>query len=174
MYAANTILALKEPKSKGTPGEDDYEPFAYDEVQVVGPSPVNHGLRSAEWTGTHGQGVVIMPLTSFGSVLDEPYGKLVKLYDVKELPEQVVVTREAPVRIIDAASAEAGRTPEEVFAEEAPALVASQNGKRVRTPLTESPLPKVEGETVEGSPLGDVTEDTPEVRPSDDDSPLGN
>jgi hypothetical protein len=155
MYAPETILALKESKSKGTPGEDDYEPFAYDEVRVVGSSPVNHALRSAEWTGSNGQGVIITPLTSFGSTLDEPYGKLVKLYDVKELPEERVVYRETPVRVINSASAEAGRTPEEVFAEEAPASEASQNGRRVRTPITESPLPQVEGEETGGSPLGE-------------------
>lgn len=155
MYQPDTILALKEPRTKGTEGEKDYEPFAYDRVRVVGQSPINHGLASAEWSGPDGQGVIVQPITSFGSTLDEPIGKLRLLYEVESLPEENLIPREAKVRIIDASTSAAGQTPEEVFAEEAPGE-KSKDGKRGRTPLENSPLTVPEQEVPSASPLGRV------------------
>lgn len=154
MYQPETILALKEPRTKGTEGDKDYEPFAYDRVKVIGQSPINHGLASAEWSGPDGQGVIIQPITSFGSTLDEPIGKLRLLYEVENLPE-TEVPREAKVRIIDSSTSAAGQTPEEVFATEAPG-VKGEDGKRGRTPLQESPLTVPEQDIPSSSPLGDV------------------
>src|SRR5689334_18293287 len=106
MYAADTILVLKEPRST----ED--KPFAYDRVRVIGPSPVDHGRNpTATWSGASARGVVITPLTEFGANLDEPLGKLQALYDIESEPEPVeaVVT----VKKYNAHSSQAGPTPEE-------------------------------------------------------------
>lgn len=118
MYEPDSILELKEQRD---PDEETGEAFPYNRVRVVGPSPVNHGVRSAEWTGADGQGVIITPLSNFGSVLDEPYGKLRDLYTVVEIPVREGPVQ-APVRVINSTTAAAGPTPEEVFAQEAPGV----------------------------------------------------
>lgn len=147
MYQPETILSLKEPRST----ED--QPFAYDRVRVVGVSPINHSGATAEWTGGDGQGVIIQPLTDFGSTLDEPFGKLQLLYEVESVPE-LEIPRAAPIKVINSATASAGPTPEEVFKKEAPG-VKSEDGKRGRTPL--SPLTVPEKDRPSASPLGDAT-----------------
>lgn len=149
MYAPNTVLELKEPKSM------DGKPFPYDEVRVVGPSPIQHPvIAGAQWSGGDAQGVIITPLTDFAGNLDEPFGKLQALYNVKSVPERNATPQK--VVVIDATSAEAGDTPEQVFAREAPGDEASVDGKRVRSP----------GITGANSPLED-----PRARAAD--GPLG-
>lgn len=161
MYAQNTILELKEPKTVGTPAEgspeeegyvpasEDYQPFPYDRVIVVGPSPVDAGVRPSSWSGGDAQGVVIRALTSYGSILDEPFGKLQALYNVVEVPK-VEIDGPSKIRVIDSSTADAGQTPEQVFATEAPGK-ASVDGKRVRTP--HSPLEDPREADLDG-PLG--------------------
>lgn len=152
MYTSNTILELKEKRSKGEPGTPEYEPFAYDEVKVIGSSPIENGGGKYDYEGADAQGVIIQPLTSFESTIDEPFGKLRAIYDVKELP--VVEVEEPKVRVIDAQTAEAGPTPEEVFADEAPGE-ASVDGRRVRTsPLPDPPNAKKDGPL--GAPPSEV------------------
>lgn len=138
MYEPDTILELKEQQP---PDDETGEEFAYNRVRVVGQSPINHGVKSEEWVGASGQGVIIVPLSNHGSTLDEPYGKLTKLYNVVEVPVREAPVQ-APVRVINSTSGSAGPTPEEVFAEKAPGT-PSPDGKRGRT----SPLPEVENET---------------------------
>lgn len=135
MYTPGTVLELKVQKD---PDPETDEPFPYNEVEVIGPSPIDHGgARGGEWEGASASGVIIKPLTNFGSTLDEPLGKLQALYDVKSVPE--LELEAAPkIRVIDSSSQSAGPTPEEVFAVEAPGE-ASEDGKRARTPF-ESPL----------------------------------
>lgn len=114
MYEPGTILTLKEPREP----EDGIE-FPYNRVEVVGASPIDHGIRDASWVGAEGRGVIVKPLSGFGSTLDEPYGKLKSLYDVESIPEHTAPA-EVPVKVINSSSGSAGPTPEEVFAEEAP------------------------------------------------------
>lgn len=112
MYAADSILTLKEPRST------DDKPFAYDRVRVIGPSPVSH-RADPRYEGTDAKGVIIQPLTEFAGNLDEPFGKLRTIYDVEFVPEyeeEVTTT----VRKYDASTSAAGPTPEEIFAKEAP------------------------------------------------------
>jgi len=130
MYEPGTILTLKEPRSTKD------QPFPYDRVRVIGQSPIDHRLFSAEWEGANSQGVVIAPENGFGSNVDEPYGKLISLYDVDTIPTTEVDIQ--PVRVINSTSGQAGPTPEEVFSTEAPG-VKSPDGMRGRTPQV-SPL----------------------------------
>lgn len=127
MYENETILELKEPRE---PDEETGEEFPYNRVRVVGRSPVNH-TEKFNFTGADAVGVIIVPLTNFGSTLDEPFGRLRDLYTVVETP-----VREIPaqtIRVIDSSSAAAGPTPEEIFAEEAPGVPPEPGQTRGRT-----------------------------------------
>lgn len=160
MYAANTILSLKTQRD---PDPETGEEFAYNKVKVVGPSPINHGTADG-WSGMQATGVIITPLTNFGSTLDEPLGKLQALYDIEEEPK--VEVEVAKIRVIDSASRDAGETPEEVFAREAPGEADAEGGRK-RTPFVsplEDPRPQGDG----GGPLGIVH---PEGRVTDTGQP---
>lgn len=132
MYERDTILALKNQQ----PDDDETgEPFPYNEVRVVGPSPINHAL-TGDWTGPNAVGVIIQPVANYAGNLDEPFGKLVELYDVKTLPEPLVPNVPVVVRSYDSATAAAGKTPEEVFAQEAPGAAPEEGQTRARTAPT--------------------------------------
>lgn len=150
MYEQDTILELKEQRE---PDPETGEEFPYNRVKVVGPSPINHGIANAEWEGASGAGVIITPLTNFGSTLDEPFGKLQALYNVVEIPVREVEPVQK-IRIIDSSTAAAGETPEEVFAKEAPGVPPEEGQRRGRTPVSplEDPRPKAKD-----GPLGPVT-----------------
>lgn len=162
MYARGTILTLKAQKD---PDPETGEPFPYNQVEVVGPSPVSHTASSGDWEGPEAAGVIVQPVTNFGSTLDEPFGKLTALYDVESIPEPEVIT-DSKVRVIDAHSAQAGPTPEEVFKAEAPGAPPEEGQRRART---SSPLGDVRNEAVKG-PLGDGK---PEVAPAPEPEPTG-
>lgn len=151
MYAPGTILQLKEPRST------DENKFPYDEVEVIGESPIHHGIYAEEWVGANGSGVIVRPLTDFGTTLDEPFGKLQRLYSVKTLPPPV--ERQVNVRVIQ--QADLGPSPEDVFAEEA----KNGDGRKVKqkerntsplpTPKPEpsnAALPDVEGDAKKPTP----------------------
>ncbi len=152
MYEPGTILELE------TPYEQDDARSVYNRVRVIGQSPISHATTS-DWGGTGAQGVLITPeaapaeegkkpISVFGSNLDEPYGKLQKLYGVISIPSPDMEVVAAPVRVINHNSGQVGQTPEEVFAKEAP-------GK-----------PRPPGPPAYASPLGDVS-------PTDDNPGLG-
>ncbi len=149
MYEQNTILTLKTPHD---PDEETGEEFPYNVVKVVGPSPINHGVSNADWEGVNGQGVIITPIANFGSTLDEPYGKLVALYDVTSIPV-VEVDVTPTIRVVNSTSQSAGPTPEETFAVEAPGVAPAPGQRRGRTPMSplEDPRPKASD-----GPLGPV------------------
>lgn len=107
MYQPDTILKLKEPRSK------EGEPFPYDRVRVVGQSPVSTPTPNA-WEGAMGQSVLIEPVSDFGSVVDEPFGKLQTLYEVESLPPEPDLSQQ--VKVIPAGAA--GPSPEDRFASE--------------------------------------------------------
>jgi len=137
MYQPGTILELKQQRE---PDEETGEEFPYNRVEVVGPSPIDHGAaRGGDWSGTDAAGVIIRPLTNFGGNLDEPLGKLQAIYTVESVPE-VEVDLNPKVRVINSTSAAAGPTPEEVFAQEAPGVPPEEGQARGRTPIGESPL----------------------------------
>jgi hypothetical protein len=126
VYQAETILKLKEPR------EDDE--FPYNRVEVVGPSPVHHSTRSAEWVGSNGEGVIIKPAGgAFGSALDEPFGKLQQLYDVESLPEQNPQAEAPQVRVITPETA--GPSPEDQFAD-----LAAEQGEDTRRAKPPEPV----------------------------------
>lgn len=137
MYEPDTILSLKTQRD---PDPETGEEFPYNEVRVVGVSPISHGGNS-EWSGTAAAGVIITPLTNFGSTLDEPFGKLQALYDVKEIPVREV-DADPKIRVIHSTTASAGPTPEEVFAVEAPGTPPEPGQRRARTSPLEDPRPK--------------------------------
>lgn len=145
MYEPETVLTLKEPRST------EEKPFPYDRVQVIGQSPINHGTIAEEWTGASGQGVIITPLTDFGSTLDEPYGKLQQMYEVESIPVREALAA-VPVRVITPGTA--GPTPEDTFAAEAPGVAPEPGQKRGRT--ARSPLDGEESVPPSSSPLGDA------------------
>jgi hypothetical protein len=159
MYAPGTILRLKEqraptekldrdtgePVLKGPKGREKpvMLEFPYNRVRVIGRSPVSY---TNDWSGADAVGVIITPLTDFAGNLDEPFGKLNQLYEVESIPERKVPEK-IEVKIIDAATNEAGPTPEEVFAREAPGKPPAPGQVRGRTdpfgdvkPPSQSPL----------------------------------
>lgn len=152
MYESGTILTLKDQRP---PDEETNEVFAYNEVEVIGPSPVTHP-GTAEWSGTASQGVIIKPIANFGGVIDEPLGKIQALYNVKSIPVKEVVMQ-PKIKVIDSATAAAGPTPEEVFAKEAPGVPPEEGQIRGRTSPLEDPRPKVSD-----GPLGPVPEEDKE------------
>jgi hypothetical protein len=155
MYATGTILELKEqrePERKIDPqtGEPAFvkkrnretgelentktpamQVFPYNKVKVVGKSPVVH--EYSEWTGTDAEGVIIEPITEFAGNLDEPIGKIRLLYNVVHTPEEKVYQPE--IRVIEANTQQAGPTPEEIFAQEAPGEPPKAGQTRARTPF---------------------------------------
>ena len=109
MYETGTILRLREPKST------DDTPFAYDKIEVIGTSPLSHSSLTSSWAGAEAQGVLIKPLTEFGSTLDEPFGRLRELYEVELIPEKVIPVHQ-DIKVIDTSSSgSAGASPEEIF-----------------------------------------------------------
>ena len=153
MYVNETILTLKVPHADD---EENGQKFPYNEVRVIGVSPITHSKKGT-WEGADAQGVIIVPLTNFGATLDEPFGKLRGMYDVKSEPEPM---RGPAVDRLKAALADAqriegsqaGKTPEEVFAVEAPGEPAEEGQIRARTP--HSPLGDPGGPADADGPLG--------------------
>jgi len=109
VFKPGKILTLKEPRSPAK------EPFAYDRIEVIGASPLSHADIRSEWTGTNAQGVIVKPLTDFGSTLDEPMGRLVELYAVESIPENRPPEPEVKVQSEEYTY----KSPEDVFAEAA-------------------------------------------------------
>jgi hypothetical protein len=157
MFKSGTILELKKPRDPeqatdpytGEPrfekkrnpktGEETFDeskpvmkPFPWNKVEVVGPSPVIR--QTGEWSGVDAQEVIIRPLTDFAGNLAEPMGKLKQIYNVVSVPEDVVPV-ERTIKVIEAHTNQAGETPEEVFAREAPGKAPAAGRKRGRTPF---------------------------------------
>ena len=108
MYREGTILELKEPRST------ESDPFPYDQVEVIGISPVTHAGGASDWDGVNAQGVIVRPLTEFGATIDEPYGKLRALYSIIEEPGEDEDGK--VVAAVSVVNALRGDSPEDVFA----------------------------------------------------------
>ena len=164
MYAPGTILKLRKQRpdeeiaARVDPDNPDRKrpkqkiPFPYNRVEVVGESPIDYNAgRSGEWSGAGARGVIVQPLSGHGSTLDEPFGKLQKLYEVESIPEKTIEV--APVRVVQAHTADAGPTPEEIFGQ-TPGQAPEPGQIRGRTPHVESnPLGDVEPDEVPKGPL---------------------
>lgn len=107
-YKPGTILARKEPVPASDP-----EAAQYNVIRVVGPSPVQSGVRSEEFAGQAGDELTITPHLDFGPNVDQPEGALQRDYNVVSEPPPVVMER-GEVTVL-----EPGDTPEQVFAREA-------------------------------------------------------
>lgn len=146
MYERGTILELKERRST----KDNL--FPYDEVEVVGASPVTKQI-SSEWNGSNGQGVIITPLTEFAATIEEPFGKLQVIYKVKALPDEREELTQARVR--DIPERQLGDSPEETFAKTS----KNEEKSRAARPKKEKAKP---------SPLNDlVPEEEAKISPLD-------
>lgn len=113
MYKPGTTLQLKELRST------EERPFPYDNVVVVGQSPIQYQETGVEgeWVGQQGTRVIIRPAgEEFGPTLDRPFGELQEIYDVVEVPPETPLTVTPERRVYDASdSSQAGLSPEEQF-----------------------------------------------------------
>lgn len=144
MYEPGTILKKKEQQP---PDPETGTPFPYNRVVVINSSPVSHAR--GDWEGADAQGVIIQPLESFGGNLDEPFGKVREMFEVESVPV-VEIPAQQVIRVVNATSAQAGPTPEEVFAAEAPGKAPEDGQKRART----NPLGEPGGPASADGPLG--------------------
>lgn len=171
MFKPATILTLRAQRD---PDPETGEEFPYNRVQVIGESPILHpGDKKADgspkWVGPDAKGIIISPLSTFAGNLDEPYGKLKKLYDVEFVPAEEEIVRE--VRIPIRTPEDLGPTPEEVFAKEAPGDPdAPRRFATQPSPLEDPALDPGENGT---SVLGDAEDAADTNAPSEPDSPLG-
>lgn len=106
-YKPETILERKVPFEAPAEGEDDLRP--YNEVRVIGQSPVQSGVRVGEWVGQQGDLISVAP-TGFGPVVDRPAGELERDYTIKWEPPLRMVDRQIIERVIP------GPSPEQQFA----------------------------------------------------------
>lgn len=106
-------------------------PFPWNRVEVIGRSPVTSS--EDEWRGEDAVRVILKPLTDFAGNIEEPMGKVKQLYDVESVPEPPEVDVQPTLRTINATTAQAGPTPEEVFAQEAPGTPPKPGQTRGRT-----------------------------------------
>lgn len=172
MYTPDTILELKEQKfidaeGRARPlsefkGKKDEEPtlFPYNRVKVIGQSPIDHGHSGQGWQGTDAYGVIIQPISDFAANLDEPLGKLNRLYNVAiepdddEVPNVVASDRgfnQVP------ASRRVLPTPEEILRGERDPYDTHMPARPSGNTLTTSPLDEVDpGDPATAPVLPDV------------------
>lgn len=149
-YKAGTILERKEPFKEPEDGKPDLRP--YNEVEVIGQSPVQVATRATEWTGQAGDNISVKP-TTFGAVIDRPFGELQRDYSVVSIPERKRVDRQIVEEI------EPGPSPEEQF--QANALERGDKTERREVPPPDPDAPSPE-EVFGGAP---ATMDTSVQRP---------
>lgn len=130
MYQPETILTKREPF------DEDHSGAPYNRIKVVGQSPINHGGGATDWEGAQAQGVIVQPLEGFGATADEPYGKLVKLYEIESVPENVLPA-EPQIRHIPQ---EGEPSPEDVFRETASEATVEE------VPEPKKPVSPIDGE----------------------------
>lgn len=142
MYEPGTTLKLKKQVD---PDKETGEIYAYNLIRFIQVSPVS--VADAEgWTGADAEFCVCVPIANFGGNINRPFGQLRELYEIDTLPPSPGEEAEAPLKTIDEQKAERAakmlakvereRTPEEVFALEAPGVAPKPGQKRGRTPQT--------------------------------------
>lgn len=126
-YVPGTILSRKESFEEPTDGTPDLR--VYNEIKIIGQSPVQGTARSAEWSGQEGDNISIIP-TDFGEVLDVPFGQLQKEYDVVSIPENnEPLTHTVTVQ-------ELGPSPEQQFKSAEAQQGLKQSTERQETPFS--------------------------------------
>lgn len=116
-YQPDTILKRK------TPLADESEAAAYDEVRVIGHSPLQRGSRSAEFSGQLGDQISVEPRSGFATVVDLPQGMLQRDYEVVSEPPRQQIQRQVIERVMP------GPSPEEQFAS-------------INPPVSDVPMPR--------------------------------
>lgn len=111
-YKPGTILERKQPFEAPEEGSEEPDLTAYNEIKVIGPSPVVAQGAAGEWSGVTSAAISIQP-TSFGATIDKPLGELQRDYSVVEEPPPLVLERGEVTQV------EYGESPEEVFHREA-------------------------------------------------------
>jgi hypothetical protein len=107
VYKPGTILSRNEPYE---PPEDEHadDLTPYNEIEVIGQSPIQTNVRAGEWVGGQSDKVSVKP-TTFGDVVDKPQGELETDYTiVSEPPKRRPLTHTVEV-------VEPGPAPEQVF-----------------------------------------------------------
>lgn len=126
-------------KVQREPDPETGEEFAYNTVEVINASPISAHTKG-NYTGPDAVGVIVVGTSNFGATLDEPFGLLRELYEVVSIPVHEAPAN--PVRVVNATSAAAGPTPEEVFQKEAPGKAPEEGQTRARTPLSPLSVPE--------------------------------
>lgn len=126
-YQQGTVLARKEPFEEP---EDDTSPdqTPYNEVVVIGSSPVQANVRAEEWAGQQGDNISVRP-ASFGEVVDLPQGRLEQEYQIVSVPEVEKNLTHTIEQI------QPGPSPEDNFRTEASESGAVKSEERQETPL---------------------------------------
>jgi hypothetical protein len=166
-YVPGTILKLREQLP---PDEETGEESPYNRIKFITVSPAQP-VDTEGWKGEDAKYGVYQPLSNFGGNLHQPVGRIKKLYDIEFEPTQDAPDETAKPRIktkaeqeaelraweeAHAAKVQANRTPEQVFAEEAPSQ-PTEDGKRGRLTafLDEIQAPKDEDGDGLTAALGD-------------------
>jgi hypothetical protein len=110
-YTPTTRLARREPVEPPENIEDGAVDLSvYNEVEIIGHSPVQRGVRAAEWTGQQGDLYSVKPITGFGEIIEVAQGQLEKDYEATFIPEL-----SAPAEIQVTRIKQAGPSPEQRF-----------------------------------------------------------
>lgn len=113
-YKPGTILERKEPFEAPEADSDEPDLTPYNEIRVVGPSPVVAQGAAGEWGGVTAAAISIAPHgDAFGPVIDKPLGELQRDYSIVTESEPTPLER-GEVKVL-----EYGESPEEAFAREA-------------------------------------------------------
>lgn len=128
-HRPGTVLCRKEPFDAGAPDAP------YNEVEVIGPSPVQRQVRSSEFVGQLGDLLSVRP-SSFGPVIDVPQGQLQRDYDVVSIPPPPQIDRQIVEHFVP------GPSPEEQFAADAAKQFLEPALERVVTVPPDAPSPE--------------------------------
>lgn len=102
----------------------------YNEIQIIGPSPVQTNVRSAEWGSEGGSYISIKP-TSFGDVIDRPERELERDYEIVSEPDKEVDLTYTVNRVLP------GPSPEDQFRAANDDAGLKQSTTREETPLAD-------------------------------------
>lgn len=92
-------------------GENDVDISVYNEIEIIGRSPVSRQIKEAEWGGQQGEAICIKPLKEFGAVIEVPQGQLERDYDATFIPDNTI-----PAEVVVRRVTDFGPSPEEIFA----------------------------------------------------------
>lgn len=142
-FQPGTILTRRTPFEEPSGDAPDLRP--YNEIEVVGPSPVQTAQRSEEWSGQLGDKLSVKP-TTFGAVVDRSQGELQRDYEVTYTPPAPQIQR-GTVEIVTP-----GPSPEEQFAADSAQRGEEKSEERVPTPVS-TQTPEDAFEEAAGVPL---------------------